>query len=505
MGILGISDFSDNSIVIIGKKQSGALLVGMVGVLKTTFKYGVSALVLCLLAACSTNGKISLPANTPRTLGAFSDSSRDHARLVAAFGGEYNYPPAKRMLENIVQRLVRASDRPDRSYKVTILNSPIANAFALPSGHLYVTRGLLSVANNSSEIAAVLSHEMAHVTLNHAEARTELQARSSLVQRVNTEVLSDPAAGRMVKTRSKVSLASFSRSQEIEADEVGIKTLAAAGFDPYGAAGFLANLSRSVNSTAKSKTSPDMLATHPSTADRIRRALTEAKKFSSPRAQGTDRSTYLSAINGIAFGDDPSDGIVRGRRFVHARFGVTFDAPEGFSLENTSRAVLGASSNGTYKLLFDAVESRSGQSLEDVLRNTWNETIETDSITNITINGLPAATASSRSAEWNFRLAAVQIGDTVFRLIIAAPTNTGDIDRVFNQSLGTLRQINSDEARRISPLHIKIVTARAGDTPESLASMMIVTDRPLERFAALNGISTSTALQAGAEYKIIAD
>ncbi len=469
-------------------------------------KNGIIALTLCLLAACTSGGALNLPADTPITLGTDVEMRRDHSRLVAAFGGEYHYPPAEKMLEDIVKRLVRASDRPDRNYQITILNSPVANAFAMPSGHLYVTRGLLSIANDASEIAAVLSHEMAHVTLDHAEQRSELQARSSLVDRINTEVLNDPAAGRMTRQRSKLTFASFSRGQEAEADEVGIKTLAAAGFDPYGAARFLAKLGRSTDAASKSKSSPDMLATHPSTSDRVRRALTEAKKVSdNANLQATRQIDYLAAINGIAYGDDPSDGIVKGRRFIHARFGVTFEAPEGFSLENTSRAVLGSSANNTYKLLFDAIEKRPGQSLEDVLRNTWNETIETDSIESISINNLPAAIATSRSAEWNFRLAAVQVGSTVFRLIIAAPTNSGDVERIFQQTLNTLRQLSNDESQHISPMHIRMITASPEDTIESLAARMVVPNRAVEHFATLNGISSSAQLQPGRKYKIITD
>lgn len=470
----------------------------MTGVIRATYRKGVAALLLGLLTACSGNTGLTLPADTPRTLGAESENARDHARLVASFGGEYRSPHAKKLLNNIVARLVKASDRPDMSYQVTILNSPVANAFALPSGRLYVTRGLLSVANDSAEIAAVLSHEMAHVTLDHADARSELQARSSLVSRVNAQVLNDPAAGRMVRERSKITIASFSRAQEFEADEIGIKTLIAAGYDPYGAARFLANLSLN-----KSNTSPDMLATHPSTSDRVKRALLEAQKAG--KTGETGRDAYLKAINGIAFGDDPSDGVVRGRRFVHARFGVAFDAPEGFALENTSRAVLGSSSSGSYKLLFDAVESRSGQRLEDILRNTWNETIETDSVESVMINGLPAAIASSRSAEWNFRLAAIQIDSTVFRLIVAAPTNVSDLDRVFRQALNTVRHVNTDEARRVTPLHIGIVTATPDQTAESMASQMVVPDRPVERFYALNGLAPSAAVRTGDRYKIITE
>src|SRR5918994_6740609 len=100
-----------------------------------------------------------------------------------------------RLLGDITGKLVAATDRPDESYRVTILNSPVVNAFALPSGRLYVTRGLLALANDSAELAAVLAHEIAHVTLRHADARTELEARSVLVSRVVADVLNDPVAG----------------------------------------------------------------------------------------------------------------------------------------------------------------------------------------------------------------------------------------------------------------------------------------------------------------------
>ncbi len=497
-------------LVIIGDKflhrMGCELLVRISGVRKAGLKQGMMMLMLCLVAACSSSDKLALPADTPRTFGLESESARDHSRLVSAFGGEYQHARAVRMLEDIVARLVRASTQPDRSFQITLLNSPIPNAFALPSNRLYVTRGLLSIANDSSEIAAVLSHEMAHVTLNHAEARSELQARSSLVNRINAEVLHDPVAGRMVRQRSKVTFASFSRAQEIEADEVGIQTLAAAGFDPYGAARFLTNLSRAASSGGKSKSSPTMMATHPSTADRIRRALDVAQKLGVAEASHeADRNTYLSTINGIAFGDDPTDGVVRGRRFIHVRFGVAFEAPEGFALENTSRAVLGTPNTGSYKLLFDAVESREGQSLEDVLRNTWNEAIETESVTSITVNDLPAAMASSRSAEWNFRLAAVQIGPTVFRLIMAAPSNSADLDRLFRQTLNTVRRVDAEEARSTMPLHISVVTASSGETADTLAARMVVPDRPVERFIALNGLGNANALRPGEKYKLISE
>ena len=175
-----------------------------------------------LLSGCSGfGGDVSLPANAPRVIG--PDRDRDHVRLVAAFGGEGRAPQLQRLLTDVTNRLVMATDRPDEAYQVTILNSPVVNAFALPNGRLYVTRGLLALANDTSEVAAVLSHEIAHVTLRHASQRSELQARSDLIERVAENVLNDAEEAAMAQNQARSTLASFSRAQELEADQTGVQ------------------------------------------------------------------------------------------------------------------------------------------------------------------------------------------------------------------------------------------------------------------------------------------
>ncbi len=120
---------------------------------------------------------VRVPVEAPRTTGRERVADADHLKLVASFGGEARAPNVTRMLTEVTDRLVKASDRPDQSYVVTLLDSPVVNAFALPNGRLYVTRGLVALASDTSEVAAVLAHEMAHVTLNHATARSELELR----------------------------------------------------------------------------------------------------------------------------------------------------------------------------------------------------------------------------------------------------------------------------------------------------------------------------------------
>jgi predicted Zn-dependent protease len=467
-----------------------------------TRSFGIvgSVVLAAVLAGCSGfGGDVSLPANAPRVIG--PDRDRDHVRLVRAFGGEGRAPQLQQLLTDVTNRLVLATDRPDEAFQVTILNSPVVNAFALPNGRLYVTRGLLALANDTSEVAAVLSHEIAHVTLRHASQRSELQARSALIERVAENVLNDAEEAAMAQNQSRSTLASFSRAQEIEADQTGVKVLARAGFDPFGAPRFLTSLGRS--GTSSDGQTGDRLASHPSTNDRVSRALQAARRTELPNGEN-GRLAYLSALEGLSYGDDPADGVVKGRRFVHSRLGVAFEAPDGFSLENTSQAVLGSSADGDRRLLFDAADTPEGQSLEDVLRSTWTDTIEPGTLTTGTVNGLPVVTALSNGKEWTFRLSAVRIGSTTFRLIMATRGNRGDLESIFQQTLNSVRQVQPEEARRIRPLKLQIVVAQRGDTAQNLAARMPI-DRPLERFLLINGLDRNASLKVGDRYKIVVE
>jgi predicted Zn-dependent protease len=462
-----------------------------------------SVMLAALLAGCSgMGGNASLPANAPRVIGPERD--RDHERLVSAFGGEGRAPHLQRLLDNVTNRLVMATDRPDESYQVTILNSPVVNAFALPNGRLYVTRGLLALANDTSEVAAVLSHEIAHVTLRHASQRSELQARSALIERVAENVLNDAQEAAVVQDQARSTLASFSRSQELEADQTGVRVLARAGFDPFGAPRFLTALGRSSSSPHAGPSGTERATSHPSTNERINRALQAARRTGAGKTGETGRLDYLAALDGLAYGDDPADGVVKGRRFIHARLGVAFEAPEGFTLENTSQAVLGSSADGERRLLFDAADTPNGQSLEDVLRSTWTDTIEPGSLTTTTVNGLPMVTALSNGKEWTFRLSAIRIGNTTYRLIMAVRSGGRDLEDMFQQTLQSVRQVEKDEARQIRPLKLQMVTARAGDTAQEVAARMPV-DRPLERFLLLNGLDRPGPLKAGERYKTVVE
>jgi predicted Zn-dependent protease len=469
-----------------------------------------AALLAALLAGCAGEqavvmpAAVTVPAEAPRTTGARErPADGDHAKLVAAFGGEVQAPATQRFLTEITERLVKAGDRPDRSYAVTILDSGVVNAFALPNGRLYVTRGLVALASDTSEVAAVLAHEIAHVTLSHANARTELELRAQLVSRVVTDVLNDPTTGSQLQNQSRFALAKFSREQEFEADEAGVRTLARAGYDAFGAARFLTALNRTTALKSSGASEPDMLATHPGTPERIALVTRAARRIGAPGLGADDRARYLAAVDGLAYGDNPAEGAVRGRRFIHPGLGIAFEVPDGFSIENTRNAVLGTTQEGSRRLLFDQVDSREGQPLAEVLKATWNDSIDEGSIESRTVAGHEAAVALSKGKDWTFRLAAIRLGGSTYRMIMAAKGAT-DPDPAFRRWIGSLAPVRPEEARSLRPLHVE-VTAAATEDPAELAGRMAVPDKPLERFLVLNGLERGARLKPGERYKVVVE
>src|SRR5687768_977512 len=171
-------------------------------------------------------------------------TKREHQRIVGSYGGTYDDLQLEQLVTAVVNNLVAASERPSVRYRVVILNSSAINAFALPNGQLYVTRGLLALANDASELASVLSHEMAHVVADHAQIRENQARQTAMIATIASDVLGDPDLGALALAKSKLALASFSRAQEFEADGIGIGIASRAGFDPYGAARFLDAMQR---------------------------------------------------------------------------------------------------------------------------------------------------------------------------------------------------------------------------------------------------------------------
>ena len=467
------------------------------------------------LASCGDMGRLqtAAPSVSPlkpnRTVTQTPAAEREHERILASYGGGYADPKLEALIGKTVDRLVAASDRPDQAYKVTILNSGAVNAFALPTGQLYVTRGLIALASDTSELSSVLSHEMAHVLAKHASIREDQARQAAVVTRVVTDMSNDPDLTALALAKTKLTMASFSRAQEFEADGIGVGISARAHFDPFGASRFLTSMERNADLKAgKVSIDPraqDFLSSHPATPERIQNAQNSARQYTSPEGGERDRETYLSAIDNIVYGEDPSEGFVRGRRFLHPKLGFTFASPESFTLDNTAQAVIGVREGGTQAMRFDVVRVPAEQTLGDYLNSGWMENVDKSSTEELTINGFPAAAANARGEQWQFKVYALRFGSDVYRFIFAARQKTTESERNARETVQSFRRLTLEEIQAARPLRIKVITVQPGDTAESLSHRMAGVDRPTERFRILNGLDARTQVKVRDLVKIVVD
>ena len=245
--------------------------------------------------------------------------------------------------------------------------------------------------------------------------------------------------------------------------------------------------------------------TGPLTPERIAQATQTARQIGAPGIGSTDRACYLAAIDGMNFGEDPADGIVRGRRFLQPRLRFAFTAPESFVLDNTPRALLGRAPGGVEAVRVDSVPDSSGGPLDAYLASGWLDGLLRSSIQTGEVNGMPAAFGTARAGEWNFRVAVVRKDGDIYRLLFAARAMDEATLGKFDQSIQSFRRLTEEEATKVRPLKLQIAKAGLTDNVESLGRRMAVVDRPLDVFLLLNGLSHGAALKYGEAYKIVVD
>ena len=431
-----------------------------------------------------------------------------HPKILAAYGGAYSDEKLERTLAGIVGKLGAVSSDPGRVYSITVLNSPNVNAFALPGGYLYVTRGLLALANDSAEVAAVLSHEMGHVAANHGIERQKREEAAELAGRVVSEVLSSEAAARAALARGRLSLASFSRNQELEADAMGISQTGRAGYDAYAASRFLKTMeSFSAFRNAFQATNPDLdfLASHPAAPQRVELARRHAAVFGPEGSGATDRDRYLAGIDGMLFGDTASEGYVRGRSFFHPGLGITFQVPADFVIDNTAEAVL-ATGPGDTAVRFDGIAIPERTTLADYVRSGWIGGLDPTSIRSFKVGALDAVSAQASGGSYVFSVTVIRVGGQVYRFLTALPAGeAAKLQPIATGIANSFRLLSPAERNGLKPLRIRIVTAGRGDTETTIAEKIEGVERKVELFRLLNDLEDGRGVRAGEKYKIIAE
>jgi len=428
---------------------------------------------------------------------------REHPKIVAAYGGVYTDRRAEVTLARIVGKLLTAANQPNMAFTVTILDTPDVNAFALPGGYVYVTRGILALASSESEIAAVLSHEIAHVTLKHAQARSNRARTSAIVDKVISGILGGNPETDQTAERSRLSLAAFSQAQELAADKEGIRVAGLAGYDPQAAARFLATMGRFQTFAGGAEAQQDdFLSSHPSTPDRIEKAVAEARAFSSPNPTFEGRDSYLGAVDGLQFGDNPQQGAIVGRQFIHPVLGFTFTVPKGYQLQNSATAVVGVAGDGE-AVRFDSAEVPKEMSLADYLKSGWITGLKPETVTTDTVNGMEVAHGEAATDQWAFRVSVIRFNGDVYRFIFAARADTSLFRKAEDETVNSFRPVKDSDLKNIRTSVVRVIAAKPGDTTETLAARMANLPKAHELFLILNELYDGDPITPGTGYKIV--
>lgn len=440
---------------------------------------------------------------------------KETPKLTKQFGGEYEDTTIRQYVTDVGRRLARTTEIKDLPYKFTVLNSPVVNAFALPGGFVFISRGLLALASNEAEIASVLGHELGHVNARHTAERLS----QGMLAQIGATVLSAATGSRIVgdlaSFGAQAYVKGFSRSQEFEADMLGVRYMSRAGYDPDASVAFLKTLRQHSQLEAKMMGLPpgkvdefNIMSTHPRTVERVEKAIQQAKA-TRPVNPRTERQVYLALLNGLMYGDDPEQGIVQGRRFVHPELRFEFTVPEGFRLINGQKQVVAKHAKGS-AIVFDMGRIKSARSLTDYIRQEWATAVSVKDLGRIDVNGLNAATGlarvSSRKGTRDIRLVAIQgDGNAVYRLMFQTPpSQTTALDQAMRRSAYSFRRLSQAEAEAVHPMRMLVVTARPGDTVAKLAQTLPFGEHNEENFRVLNDLAPDQEIVTGQPLKVIA-
>ena len=455
-------------------------------------------------------------ASAPITQNEAQLGAENHPKLLAEFGGAMTGSHAQ-YVEQVGKNIAVHSGLGNArdSFTVSLLNSPVNNAFAIPGGYIYTTRQLVALMDNEAELAAVLGHEVGHVAARHSQRRQAAAQRNQLggaaIAILSGIFLGNSGIGQQVgqlaMQGSQMLTLKFSRSQELEADELGIRYLNSAGYDPRAMATVLASLAQQNSLDARLQGRddarlPEWASTHPDPASRVQTAAS--------KAQGTgvtNRDTFLARIDGMMYGDDPEQGVIEGNQFLHPEMRLAFTAPQGFYMMNGTRAVSINGQSGRAQLTLAPYNGNLDSYITSVFQalGGQQQQLRPSSIQRTTVNGIPAAYGTARVNSGNGEVDVV-----VFAYEFAnnrayhfqAITQAGRAS-TFTPMFNSMRRISTQEAASIVPRQIDIVTVRSGDTVQSLASRMAYSSGQVERFRVLNSLGSNDGVTPGQKVKIV--
>ena len=462
-------------------------------------------------AGCAVNPVSGLPELTLISAKQEQELGDEEAKKVEAGMGFADDTAFTPFLNQLGQRLAEHSPRKDVTYQFHIVDMAEPNAFALPGGYVYVSRGLLALTNSEGELAGVVGHEIGHVAGKHAVQRISRQAPMAVVFGLASGItglvsstVGDLLGGIGNLAQSAI-FSPYSRSQETEADEVGQQIAAEAGWDPVELSAFLATLGREVALHEKEPRKPSFFDSHPATPDRVADTAHHAKSLTRVARDpiSPTREAYLARLDGLVVGPRAANGLFHETAFLHPDLNIFLKFPDKWLHENAPDRIVAAAPKGEAAIVLQAV-AKGDDPLEGA--RALGKAKQVDLVAkaeSITINGLPAARAVfPTNGKAHVELTWIAHGGLIYQLLAVAP---GDqlkaLQPLFDSVTGSFRPLSASERAMITEQRVRLITVREGETIEAVAARAHSSWK-VEEVAVANGLLPAASLRKGQVLKM---
>lgn len=467
------------------------------------------ALSLILIGGCAVNpvtGKKQVVFMTEEQEIAMGQQSDPE---VLAFFGLYDDPEMQKFITEKGNEIAAISHRPKLAYEFKIVDSPVINAFAVPGGYVYFTRGIMAHFNNEAEFAGVLGHETGHITARHSV----IQQRNSMLGQLGmiAGVILVPELTQFVEPLSQgmqLAMLSFGRNDEREADKLGVEYSSRIGYDASEMAGFFETLERQ-GAGSGSEEIPEFLSTHPSPEERnitVAKLAEDWKKKLDLTNPKINRESYLKLIDGIVLGEDPKQGFVENNTFYHPVLKIEFPIPTDWTLQNTPQQVQMAPKTGDALMMLSMA---GGATLEEagnkILEQYKLELVESKKET---INGLPALImiADQKQEQGTIRVLSslIQFEGNIYSIMgISELSKFDGYQSAFLSTIRNFKELKEAEKLNRKPEVVRIKTVPKQMTLQAALQSFNMPKERFEELAILNGMLLTDQLSKGTLIKVV--
>lgn len=435
-----------------------------------------------------------------------------HPQIIEQYG-RYEDEALQRYVENIGQKLVKQSHRPELVYRFTVLDSPVINAFALPGGYIYITRGLMAYLGSEAELAAVLGHEIGHVTARHGVRQQSASQAANLGYTLGAILLPGlrtAGAQDIFNMMGGALLSGYGREHELESDRLGAEYLARTGYDPDAMIEVIGVLKdQSVFAQAQARKQGiepqgyhGVFASHPNNDTRLQEAVRAADKYMGVEAGTHNREAYLAKIDDMVFGDSAKQGIRSGRNFYHPdlQFALTF--PQNWQIQNSPSSLQAVAPEGRAFIQMGVSDLNRQQTPQQFIADRLKITRLSQGQT-LSSNGLQGYTGLTQQQGKSVRVAVIYLADKAYVFIGSSQQSAQfkQFDSALLETIKSLHPLRADERKFAQPQRIEVVRTTSADSYQKWAQASHISNSPKEQLQLLNGDYPAGEIKAGALMK----